>query len=135
MDFKENEFQVLKFFLLGFLHKLFCEIFRNQIDCNQYNCSMESYAMDSQIIQGIINGIIETGEYTLEGIAYYTEIPFDVIYDAALGVHNHFSITPWAKIANLYLQVKPDITQLLIDKLLAIKSENHTGFSLLLGKY
>lgn len=134
MDFEESEIQILKFFLLGFLHKLFIEIFRNQIDGNQYNCAMESYAMDSLIIQGIIKGIIETGEYTLEGIAYYTQIPFDVIYDAASGIHNHFSITPWAKIANLYLQVKPEITQLLIEKLLKIKDQNQAAFTFLLNK-
>jgi hypothetical protein len=134
MDFEENEIEILKFFLLGFLHKLFSEIFKNQQDSNQYNLSMESYAMDSLIVQSILKGIIETGEYTLEGIAYYTQIPFDVIYDAASGIHNHFSVTPWAKIANLYLQVKPEIAQLLINRLLELKNQNNSLFSLLLNK-
>src|SRR5205085_7120724 len=68
-----NEKKILKVFLLGYLHKLFCEIFQQKIQFTKINSSLESYAMDSKIIQLLIQGIIETGEYTLEGIAYYTQ--------------------------------------------------------------
>jgi len=72
------------------------------------------------------------GEYTLEGIAHYTRIPFDVIFDAACGNNNQLSITPWARIIDLYIQVKPDVTQLLLNKLIEIKDKNHLAISLLL---
>lgn len=130
----KNERKILKAFLLGHLHQLFCDLFQHQMSCNQYNFSMECYAMDSKIIQLLIQGIVETGEYTLEGIAYYTRIPFDVIYDAACGISNHFSITPWAKIVDLYIQVKPDVAQVLVDKLLEIKSKNRSVLSSLLNE-
>lgn len=127
-----NERKILKIFLLRYLHQLFCELFHQKLHFNKYNFSLEGYAMDSKIIQLLIQGIIETGEYTLEGIAFHTHIPFDIIFDAASGINNQFSITPWIKIVDLYIQVKPDITQILIDRLLEIKTKDDVAFSLLL---
>ena len=80
--------------------------------------------MDSRIIQLLIHGIVDTGEYTLEGIAYQTHIPFDIIYDAACGISNEFSITTWTTLVELYLEVKPDVNQLFIDKLVAISAQS-----------
>jgi len=128
----ENERKVLKVILLGYLHQVFCELFKHKLIFNQKNSSLECYAMDSRIMQLIIKGIIETGEYTLEGIAYYTHIPLDVIYDAATGASNQFSITPWARVVDLYLKVKPDTAQVLIDRLLDLKNKNSAALSLLL---
>ncbi|OGT42364.1 MAG: hypothetical protein A3F13_07215 [Gammaproteobacteria bacterium RIFCSPHIGHO2_12_FULL_40_19] len=75
--------------------------------------------MDSKVIQNIIHEILETGEYTLEGMAHHTRIPFDVIYDAACGVMAEFSITPWSRVVAIYLQVKPEISNQLMEWLLA----------------
>lgn len=88
--------------------------------------------MDNKIIEILIHGIIETGEYTLEGIAYHTRIPLDVIYDAACGINDKFSITPWARVVDLYMQVKPEVAKILVEKLVDLKSGNHAAFSQLL---
>jgi hypothetical protein len=130
----QNERKLLKTFLLGRLHHLFCEIFHKQIQQYQTNFSMECYAVDSKIIQLLIQGIVETGEYTLEGIAYATRIPFDVIFDAACGNNNQFSMTPWVRIINLYTQVKPDVAQLLFKKLIEVMNTNHLAVSLMLSE-
>lgn len=127
-----NERKVLKVILLGYLHQVFCELFKHKLQLYKKNFSLECYAMDSKIMQLIIKGIIETGEYTLEGIAYHTHIPEDVIYDAAAGMNNQFSITPWARVVDLYLRVKPDTAQVLIDRLLDLKNKNCAAISLLL---
>src|SRR3990167_10457883 len=66
----KNKRKILKAFLLGCLHQLFCELFQNKIRCNHNNFSMEYYVMDNKIVQLLIQGIVETGEYTLEGIAF-----------------------------------------------------------------
>jgi len=55
-----------------------------------------------------------------------------VIYDAACGISDQFSITPWARVADLYMQVKPEVANVLIEKLLEIKNKNHGAFSVLL---
>ena len=131
----KNERRILKAFLLGQIHQLFCKLFQNKILRDNNDPFMECYIMDSKIIQFLIQGIIETGEYTLEGIAIYTHIPFDIIYDAACGINKQFSITPWVKVVDLYMQVKPDITKILIDKLLEMKEKNLISISSLLKEF
>jgi len=101
----KNERKILQAFLLGGIHQLFCDLFQNQMQHN-LNSSLECYSMDNKIIQLLIHDIVETGEYTLEGIAYYTHIPLDVIYDAACGINLELSITPWAKVVDLYMQAQ-----------------------------
>jgi len=131
----KNERKILKAFLLGQLHQLFCKLFQNKMLRNDNDSPMECYAMDSKIIQFLIQGIVETGEYTLEGIALYTYIPFDIIYDAACGINNQFSITPWVRVVDLYMHVKPDITKILIDKFLEMKEKNLISISSLLKEF
>ncbi len=125
----KHERRILKIILLGRLHQLFHELFNNELQCDQSNDSEEYYEMDSKIIQLLIQGIIETDEYTLEGISIHTRIPFDVIYDAACGLNSQFSITPWARLVDLYMQVKPDIARLLINKLIELKEKNHRALT------
>lgn len=61
MNHPDNERKILKAFLLGRLHQLFCELFRSKMQNNQNNSLMEYYVMDSKIIQILIQDIIETG--------------------------------------------------------------------------
>lgn len=128
----ENEKKILKAILLWCLHKLFSDLFKQKIQVIKNQFLMECYVMDSKILQLILQGIIETGEYTLEGVACYTRIPLDVIYDAACGLNNQVSITPWARVVDLYIKVKPDTAQILIDKLIELKNKNSAALSCLL---
>lgn len=132
-DYKTIERKILKIFLGSRLYQLFHEIFKNKIKQNN-NYLMEGYSMDSKIIQLLIQNIVDTGEYTLDGIAYHTRIPFDVIYDAVCGINNQFSITPWMRIVDLYLQVKPEVALLLNERLLEYKNKNQSAFSFLLNE-
>lgn len=130
----KNERRIFKTFLLERLHYLFSELFQKTNRQNQNNLSMECYTMDSQIIRFLIQDIVATEEYTLEGIAFHTRIPFDVILDAACGKCNNFSITLWARIASLYFQVKPEITKVFFAKLLEMKEMNYSAMLLLLNE-
>lgn len=111
---KGNEQTLLKAVLLAIVQNFLQET----IIKSHKKYQKESYAMDQQIMKHIIQGILETGNYTLEGIAHDTNIPFDVIYEAALGHTRELSITPWSRIIALFFNVRPDIAQLLINKLL-----------------
>jgi hypothetical protein len=126
--------RILKVLLLGRLHQMFCDLFENKFRDSDSHTSTECYAMESKIIQFLISGIVESGDYTLEGIAYYTRIPFDVIMDAACGKNSEFSITPWAKIVDLYIQVNPEVTQVLFDKLVEMREKNNGNVSALLNE-
>lgn len=111
---KQNEQTLLKAVLLAIVQNFLQET----IIKSHKKFQKESYAMDQQIMKLIIQGILDTGNYTLEGIAYDTNIPFDVIYEAALGHTRELSITPWSRIIALFFNARPDIAQLLINKLL-----------------
>ena len=128
------ERNIMKAFLLSRLHLFVCDLFHNKIQLEKNYFSMECYTVDSKIIQFLIKSIVDTGEYTLEGIAYYTRIPFDVIFDAACGNNVQLSITLWVRVIHLYMQVKPDVARLLFDKLNEIKDKDHLAVSLLLNE-
>lgn len=128
------ERQIMKSFLLSRLHFLLFDLFHDKIQSEETHSSVECYTVDNKIIQFLIQNIIDTGEYTLEGIAHYTRVPFDVIFDAACGNNAQLSITPWVRITILYMQVKPDVAQLLFNKLCEISDKNHFVLSLLLDE-
>jgi hypothetical protein len=128
------ERKIMKAFLLNRLHLLFCDLFHKKIQSEKSHSLMECYTVDSKIIQFLIQSIIDTGEYTLEGIAHYTRIPLDVIFDAACGNNVQLSMTLWVRVIHLYIQVKPDVAQLLFDKLNEINDKNHLTLSLLLNE-
>jgi len=130
----KNERQILKTFLLTSFREVFSKMFFIETKKDQNDSSLEQYEMDNKIIQSLIYGIVETGQYTLEGISYYTRIPFDVIYEAAYGVSKEFTITLWARVVDLYLQVRPDVEEILIEKLLELKNKSCSAFSVLLAE-
>ncbi len=121
--------KLLKIFLLTQFQNFFCELFHLNSDN-----SMEYYLMDNKIIQSLIQEIVETGEYTLEGIAYYTHIPFDVIYEAVCGIRNQLSLIAWSRVIALYIQIKPETIDILIAKLLELIRKNHPALFALLNE-
>ncbi len=125
------ERKILRAFLLAYLYQTVCEqlVEKGQEENNYF---MESYIMDSTVVRFLIQSILETNEYTLEGIARYTRIPFDIIFEAACGIKNQVSIGTSVKIMNLFLQVKPDMMQHLVKKLLTFKEKNPALFSFFL---
>lgn len=133
---EKNERNFLKAILLNRIYRFFYDLFDRSIRPNKKNnnLSMESYVMDSKILQLLIQGIVESGEYTLEGIAFYTNIPFDVIYDAACGISYHLSVTAWAKVVDLYLQVKPEVAQVLHGRLQDMVEKKNLSISSLIGE-
>ena len=113
--------QFIKAALLSQLHKVLNELAMEEI--HLYSSEMETYDMDSKIVQMVIHTLVDSGEYTLEGIAYHTRIPHDVIYDAAYGKISNFSITTWVRVIDMYIQIKPEVLQLLFEKLLERNNE------------
>lgn len=123
---KKVERQLLKVFIFSQMRKLLHEFYLASVQYEldrDIDSTMECYIMDRKIIQLIIREIVATGEYTLEGIAFHTRIPFDVVLDAACGNNSHLSITIWSRIVELYVQVKPEISRMMIDKLLALQND------------
>lgn len=130
-----NERKMLNAFLLSRLHEALLEtLCAKQTSNHDQITSEENLAMDNQILQLILKGIIETGEYTLEGVAHYARIPFDIIYDIACGINIPISITTWTKIASIYTQVRPEIATVLFKKIADMQEKSNMPLSSLLNE-
>lgn len=84
----------------------------------KYDSEMENFMVDHMLIRCIIKEILLTGEYNVPGIAYYTQIPEDVIYDAAVGANINPSITFFTKIIELHKSIKPDLYRKIFKKII-----------------
>lgn len=125
---------VLRAFVISGIHQLVSEQFRERGLLNHENLCLEIHGMDRRITQLMINSLVESGQYTLEGIARYTHIPFEVVYDAACGVGGGICATSWTRIVHLYLGVYPDLARRLVDKFLEMQQKNEGWlFALLAG--
>jgi len=116
---------LLKVFLLNHLQEIFCDRFKLSNQQESKTEIREGYAVDSKILQLVIQEMVTTGEYTLEGIAYYTQIPLDVVLDAACGINKQLAITPWLRIVKLYIQMKPEILSTLTNRLATLLTNNN----------
>lgn len=62
-----------------------------------------------KFIQEVLRDILATKEYTLAGIAAYTHIPEDVLYDVAAGVNLNPTFESCRKILELHISVRRDL--------------------------
>jgi hypothetical protein len=59
----------------------------------KFTNQMEEAMLESTFISCVIKDILSTEDYTLPGIAYYTQTPEEVLYDVAMGRNTNPSIT------------------------------------------
>lgn len=79
------------------------------------------YMIEADFIRCIIKDILSTEEYTLSGIACYTDIPEDTIYDVVTGSNASPSLSLSQKIINLHRAVRPQLYNSIVNK---IRSNN-----------
>jgi hypothetical protein len=83
----------------------------------KFNNDMENRMIEDNFIRCIIHDILETGEYSLSGIAYYTQTPEDVIYEIALGRNSSPSIMLSQKIIGIHRSVRQNLYREIIKKI------------------
>jgi len=74
---------------------------------------------DIEESQLIIQDILETEEYTLQGISFYTDIPVDVINELASGINIYPSFILFRKILELHKSVRRDIYDAIRQKIIS----------------
>ncbi len=77
----------------------------------------EKEMIETNFIRCIINDIISTEEYTLPGVAYYTNTPEDVIVDVVSGQNTSPTLSLSQKIINLHQAVRPQLYSRIFDKI------------------
>jgi hypothetical protein len=78
---------------------------------------MENGVMEDSLVRCVINDILSTEEYTLAGIACYTQTPEEVIYEVAMGQNTSPSALLLRKIIELHRSVRSDLYRAIMKKI------------------
>lgn len=93
----------------------------------KFNTEMENTMIEINFIRYITNDILSTEEYSVSGIAYYTNSPEDVIHEIIAGNNTNPSLTLSRKIIELHRSVRPSLYQQIIKKINCMSDvTNHT---------
>ena len=80
------------------------------------NADMEKM-METNFVNLVVKDIIATGEYTKEGIAYYTQAPAEIIDDLIMGHITSPSVTLFQKIIELHRSVRKELYREILEKI------------------
>lgn len=120
-NFSKEEIFILELILFIRLYEELKEIFkaqhRNYFRLIKMNAEKENAMIEEKFIRHVINDILSTEEYTLPGIAYYTQTPEDVVYDVAIGSNTDPSSTLFRKIIKLHQSVRPELYREILKKI------------------
>lgn len=77
----------------------------------------EDTMIEIELLPLIIKDIISTNEYTLQGIAYYSNTHEDVIYDILTGRNTDPSSTVLRKVIGLHLVTRRELYRIIMNKI------------------
>lgn len=77
----------------------------------------EEVMLETNFLKTIIDDILATNEYTLTGIAYYTDTPEDVIVEIVTGKNQRPSAIFMQRVIDLHRLVKKDLYKQLAKKI------------------
>ena len=101
------------------LKELFREQQKNYFRLLKLSKEQEDIMLESKFAHLIVKDILATGEYNLQGIAYYTDTYEDVIEELIDGRNTNPSATLLKRLINLHRSVRRDLYNLVVKKLLA----------------
>lgn len=87
--------------------------------CDELCAQGVSSMIEEDMMRGLISDILHSNEYTLEGIAYYADIPEDVICDIMMGRNSSASFRVCRKLINLHRMVRPNLYREIIKKVVS----------------
>jgi hypothetical protein len=93
--------------------------YRDYFHLMKFNQLMENTMIEANFIRCVINDILATEEYSLSGIACYTDTPEDVIHEVIAGNNHNPSWLFSRKIIELHRSVRPEIYQAIMKKITA----------------
>lgn len=82
------------------------------------NLEEEEAMLDGNLVKNVILDIVKSGDYSLEGIAQYTHVPSDILYDILSGVMIEPSLPLSRKLIAMHQEVRVDLYQKIMEKIL-----------------
>jgi hypothetical protein len=73
----------------------------------------------SNVINLILQDLLRSNDYTITGVATYSNVPEEVIYDIAIGNNNNPSLEVSRKIIELHRNARVDLYQKVMQKITA----------------
>jgi hypothetical protein len=92
--------------------------FKNYFCLMKFTLEMENKMLDANFISNLVNDILNSNEYSVQGIAYYTHTFEEVISDIASGINDAPSFPLGRKIIDLHKTVRPGLYREIMKKLL-----------------
>jgi hypothetical protein len=102
----------LKFFFKKYQYEKYFRVMR-------FNSEMEEDMLESNFILCVIRDILATGDYTLSGIAYYTQTPEEVLWDIAIGRITNPTINFFRKLIELHRSIRKDFYKEIVKKIIS----------------
>lgn len=102
--------------ILEELKELFIHQHKDYFRLLKFTREMEHAMIENHFIRYIINDILSTEEYSLTGIAYYTQIPEEIIFEIAAGLHDSPSFSLSRRIIELHRMVRNEWYETILKK-------------------
>src|SRR5687768_12181162 len=99
------------------LQNIFRKQFKDFFRVLKYNTEMEDAMIESNFLRCLIQDILTSDSYTLEGIACYTHTHEDIIYDIITGQNKNPSLQLSRKIIELHRTIRPELYKEILEKL------------------
>lgn len=77
----------------------------------------ENMMMHNNVINLIVQDLIKSNDYTITGVAAYSNVPEEVIYDIAIGNNNNPSLEVSRKIIELHKSARAELYQKVMQKI------------------
>ncbi len=91
--------------------------YKNYFNLMKFDNDMENMMIEAEFLRFLINDILSTEEYSITGIAQYTNIPEDVIQEVIIGSNLNPSFVFSRRILELHCTLRPSIYQAIIKKI------------------
>lgn len=91
--------------------------YKNYFRTMKFNKEKENTMIEAHFIRCIINDILSTEEYNISGIAYYTDIPADIIYEVATGCNLQPTLSLARRVIDLHRSVRPNLYREIMAKI------------------
>lgn len=101
-----------------YLKASFREKYKIYFKLLNFTVEMENNMLEASFIKFLIKDILLTDEYSIEGIAYYTQTPLDVICDLLSGQNTAPSLRLSEKIIDLHRSVRKKFYQEMMKKII-----------------
>jgi hypothetical protein len=99
------------------LKEMYLHEYKNYFRIIKQSFGWDDTIMNVNFARCIINDIISSEEYSLAGIAYYTQTPEDVIVEIVAGINPDPTASLLRKIVELHSSIRPELYREMIKKI------------------